>query len=240
MNMQNTLLLVEDDAEISDMVSDYLTKEGFVVVRAYDGEEAVRKFRGQPFDLILLDLMLPKLGGMDFLQKVRQTSLVPVLITSAKDGDVDKALGLGFGADDYIAKPFSMIELAARIKAAIRRATQYAAAAPVERTPAPPEVLRVRELVIDLENFSVSKNGSELKLTSKEFHILKLFAGHPKRVFTKAQIYSSVWEDEYYGDENVINVHMRRLREKIEDDPSNPVYIKTLWGIGYKLGEFGE
>ncbi len=240
MNMQNTLLLVEDDTEISDMVSDYLTKEGFVVVRAYDGEEAVRKFAGQPFDLILLDLMLPKLSGMDFLQKVRQTSLVPVLITSAKDGDVDKALGLGFGADDYIAKPFSMIELAARIKAAIRRATQYAAAAPAERAPAPPEVLRVGELVIDLENFSVSKNGAELKLTSKEFHLLKLFAVHPKRVFTKAQIYSSVWEDDYYGDENVINVHMRRLREKIEDDPSNPAYIKTLWGIGYKLGEFGE
>ncbi|WP_217559772.1 response regulator transcription factor [Paenibacillus sp. GbtcB18] len=238
--MQNTLLLVEDDTEISDMVSDYLTKEGFVVVRAYDGEEAVRKFAGQPFDLILLDLMLPKLSGMDFLQKVRQTSLVPVLITSAKDGDVDKALGLGFGADDYIAKPFSMIELAARIKAAIRRATQYAAAAPAERAPAPPEVLRVGELVIDLENFSVSKNGAELKLTSKEFHLLKLFAVHPKRVFTKAQIYSSVWEDDYYGDENVINVHMRRLREKIEDDPSNPAYIKTLWGIGYKLGEFGE
>ncbi|MGX4583607.1 response regulator transcription factor [Paenibacillus chitinolyticus] len=240
MNMQNTLLLVEDDTEISDMVSDYLTKEGFVVVRAYDGEEAVRKFAGRQFDLILLDLMLPKLSGMDFLQKVRQTSLVPVLITSAKDGDVDKALGLGFGADDYIAKPFSMIELAARIKAAIRRATQYAAAAPAERTPAPPEVLRVGELFIDLENFSVSKNGAELKLTSKEFHLLKLFAVHPKRVFTKAQIYSSVWEDDYYGDENVINVHMRRLREKIEDDPSNPVYIKTLWGIGYKLGEFGE
>lgn len=239
MKMGNKLLLVEDDTEISDMVSDYLTKEGFVVVRAYDGDEAVRKFAGQPFDLVLLDLMLPKLSGMDFLQQIRQRSLVPVLIMSAKDGDVDKALGLGFGADDYIAKPFSMIELAARIKAAIRRATQYAPA-PVEQTPAPAELLRVHELVIDLDNFSVSKKGTELKLTAKEFHLLKLFAVHPKRVFTKAQIYSSVWKDDYYGDENVINVHMRRLREKIEDDPSNPVYIKTLWGIGYKLGEFGE
>ncbi|WP_068776289.1 response regulator transcription factor [Paenibacillus sp. FJAT-26967] len=235
--MQPLILLVEDDVAISDMVDDYLNKEGFTVVRAYDGEEAVRLFGEYAFDLILLDLMLPKLSGMDFLQVIRERSLIPILITSAKDGDVDKALGLGFGADDYIAKPFSMIELAARIKAAIRRATKYTAGSLAEAVKQPQEI-RLDDLLIDLDNFSVSRNNQEIKLTAKEFHLLKLFAANPKKVFTKANIFRSVWEDDYLGDENVINVHMRRLREKIEIDPSKPRYILTLWGIGYKLGDF--
>ncbi|AVI48078.1 putative transcriptional regulatory protein YcbL [Bacillus licheniformis] len=152
---------------------------------------------------------------------------------SAKDGDVDKALGLGFGADDYIAKPFSMIELTARIKAAIRRATQYSVSEPANQ-----KILRVHELTVDIENVSVQKNGEPLQLTSTEWKMLTLFVTNPKKVFTKEQIYRSVWNDDYFGDQNIINVHMRRLREKIEDDPSSPQYIKTLWGIGYKLGEF--
>ncbi|MVO98810.1 response regulator [Paenibacillus sp. N10] len=235
--MQPLILLVEDDVAISDMVNDYLIKEGFTVVRAYDGEEAVRLFGEYAFDLILLDLMLPKLSGMDLLQVIRERSLIPILITSAKDGDVDKALGLGFGADDYIAKPFSMIELAARIKAAIRRATKYTAGSLAEAVKQPQQI-RLDDLLIDLDNFSVSRSNREIKLTAKEFHLLKLFAANPKKVFTKANIFRSVWEDDYLGDENVINVHMRRLREKIEEDPSKPRYILTLWGIGYKLGEF--
>jgi two-component system, OmpR family, response regulator VicR len=230
--LQHKILLVEDDTAISDMVKSQFTREGFEITTAYDGEQALQSFANDTFDLILLDLMLPKLDGMEFLKIIREKSMIPILIMSAKDGDLDKALGLGFGADDYIAKPFSMIELVARVKAAIRRATYYSR--PEQET----KILSVGDLMLDLDNFSAQKRGSEIKLTAKEFQILKLFISHPNRVYTKAQIYSLVWEDDYYGDENVINVHMRRLREKIEDDPSSPQYIKTLWGIGYKLGEF--
>jgi len=232
--MQHRILLVEDDLAINDMVKGQFIKEGFEVVPAFDGEEALELFANDMFDLILLDLMLPKLDGMEFLKIIREKSMIPVLIMSAKDGDLDKALGLGFGADDYIAKPFSMIELTARVKAAIRRATHYSQTGQKQEK----KVLTVGEITLDLDNFLAQKSGKEIKLTAKEFHILKLFISHPSRVYTKAQIYSLIWEDEYYGDENVINVHMRRLREKIEDDPSKPQYIKTLWGIGYKLGEF--
>lgn len=235
--MQQHILLIEDDESISGMVSSYLIKEGFTVDSVFDGEAAESMFRRGVYDLILLDLMLPKRNGTDLLQIIRGASLVPVLIMSAKDSDVDKALGLGFGADDYITKPFSMIELAARVKAAIRRAG-YGTMASAKMETAVPETQRIvlEGLTVDLDNFTVLKNGEEVKLTAKEFHILKLFVTSPGRVYTKAQIYASVWADDYYGDENVINVHMRRLREKIEDDPSHPVYIKTLWGIGYKLG----
>ncbi len=230
--LQHKILLVEDDTAISDMVKNQFIKEGFEITAAYDGEQALQTFANESFDLILLDLMLPKLDGMEFLKIIREKSMIPILIMSAKDGDLDKALGLGFGADDYIAKPFSMIELVARVKAAIRRANHYSR--PEQET----KVLSVGDLTLDLDNFSAQKRGADIKLTAKEFQILKLFISHPNRVYTKAQIYSLVWEDDYYGDENVINVHMRRLREKIEDDPSSPQYIKTLWGIGYKLGEF--
>ncbi|WP_028558886.1 response regulator transcription factor [Paenibacillus pinihumi] len=233
--MQAHILLVEDDTEISEMVRRYLVKEGFTITAAYDGAEAAALFASGCYDLILLDMMLPKLNGMEFLKQVRETSVIPVLILSAKDGEADKALGLGFGADDYIAKPFSMIELTARIRAALRRATSYSRPEPPA---APSDIIRVHELEMKLSNFTVTRRGEAIKLTAKEFHILKLFVTSPGRVYTKAQIYQSVWSDAYYGDENVINVHMRRLREKIEDDPSVPRYILTLWGIGYKLGEF--
>ncbi len=232
--MSGTILLVEDEPSIGEMVVNYLEKEGFSVVHAKDGEEALRKFTEGAFDLILLDLMLPKLSGMDFLRIIRDKSLIPILIVSAKDGEVDKALGLGFGADDYIPKPFSMIELSARVKAALRRANYHMNVSGIART----NIVAIHEIAMDLDNLTVSKNGQELKLTSKELQILKLLMTNPKKVFTKEHIYQSVWEEPYFGDENIINVHMRRLREKIEDTPSEPKYIKTLWGIGYRLGEF--
>lgn len=231
--MDNKILLIEDDVSISEMVKNYIEKEGFIVTTAFDGEEALIKFSKGPFEIVILDLMLPKLGGIEVMRIIREKSLVPILIMSAKDSDVDKAIGLGLGADDYIAKPFSMVEICARIKAIIRRANQYSKKEDIKE-----ETITVHELSINLNNFLVSKKGEELHLTSKEFDILKLFVKNPKKVFTKAQLYSVIWNDDYFGDENVINVHMRRLREKIEDDPSKPVYIKTLWGIGYKLGEF--
>ncbi len=230
--MQNKILLIEDDTSISEMVFNYLTKEGFIVATAFDGEEGVKNFLRDNFDLVVLDIMMPKLDGIEVMKIIREKSLVPILIMSAKGSDVDKAIGLGLGADDYISKPFSMVEFTARIKSAIRRSTQYSKPEKEEET-----IIKFHELIIDLNNFSVIKNDKNIQLTSKEFDILKLFIANPNRVFTKAQIYSFIWNDDYFGDENVINVHMRRLREKIEDDPSNPKYIKTLWGIGYRLGE---
>lgn len=232
--MASSILLVEDDHAIGEMIESYLTMEGFDIVHARDGEEALERFGQREYDLVLLDLMLPKLSGMDFLKEIREKSHVPVLIVSAKDGEVDKALGLGFGADDYITKPFSMIELTARVKAAIRRATAYVGSQPAQQS----RIAKVHELELDLDHLSVTKNGEEIKLTAKELQILQLFMTNPKKVFTKQHIFNSVWNDAYYGDENVINVHMSRLREKIEDNPSEPQYIKTLWGIGYRLGEF--
>ncbi|MEN1935074.1 response regulator transcription factor [Paenibacillus sp. 102] len=227
--MSNHILLVEDDISIQEMVEKYLTKEDFQITTASDGEEGVMKFLQSQFDLIILDIMMPKLDGLEVVRIIREKSAVPILMMSAKDTDVDKAIGLGLGADDYICKPFSMIELAARVKAGIRRSTKYSATQQKE------EMIEIGDLKIDPINFTVQKKEKQLKLTLKEFEILKLFVKNQNRVFTKAQIYNLIWNEEYYGDENVINVHMRRLREKIEDDPSNPKYIKTLWGIGYKL-----
>ncbi|MCM0627397.1 response regulator transcription factor [Lysinibacillus sp. OL1_EC] len=212
------------------MVSNYLTMEGFHVTTVTNGEEALQNCLQKTFDLVILDIMIPKLNGLEVLKIIREQAALPIIIMSAKDSDVDKALGLGLGADDYIAKPFSMLEFSARVKAVIRRATKYSSQAEQKQ-----EVLEIDNLKIDIVNFSITKSGQEIKLTSKEFSILKLFVTNRHRVFTKEQIYQTIWKDAYYGDENIINVHIRRLREKIEDDPSHPQYIKTLWGIGYKF-----
>lgn len=231
--MQKNVLLVEDDREISKLIKSHLEQENLTVLTAFDGEEALALLKENEVDIILLDLMLPKLSGMDFLKQLRATSLIPVLIISAKGSDLDKALGLGFGADDYISKPFSLIELTARVHAAIRRSTQYL---PLENETSP-TTLQYKELSLDMNTFSALVRGKTVQLTSKEFHILKLLMTNQSRVFTKDQIYHYIWEDDYYGNENVINVHIRRLREKIEENPSKPNYIRTIWGIGYKLGE---
>lgn len=228
--MQKHILLVEDDEAIREMVDNYLTMEGFQVTTVTNGEEALQNCLQNIFDLVILDIMIPKLNGLEVLKIIREQAALPIIIMSAKDSDVDKALGLGLGADDYIAKPFSMLEFSARVKAVIRRATKYSSQAEQKQ-----EVLEIDNLKIDIVNFSITKSGQDIKLTSKEFSILKLFVTNRHRVFTKEQIYQTIWKDAYYGDENIINVHIRRLREKIEDDPSNPQYIKTLWGIGYKF-----
>lgn len=237
--MNNRILIVEDDSYISEMIRDTLVKQGFAVSAAFDGEEALKIVELNHFDLILLDIMIPKIDGIECLKIIRSKSMIPILIMSAKGDDVDKALGLGFGADDYIAKPFSMIELVARVKATLRREKHYMDLTNQVVTPDDQEeTIQIGDLNINMKNYSIKKGSHDLKLTLKEFNILKLFITRPNQVFTKAQLYNLVWQEEYYGDENVINVHIRRLREKIEDDPSNPKYIKTLWGIGYKLGEF--
>lgn len=228
-------MIIEDDQAISKLVSDSLTREGYIITTVFDGEEALEVLtREKDFDLLLLDLMLPKVDGLECLRAIRQNSIVPILIMSAKGDDVDKALGLGMGADDYISKPFSMIELIARIKALIRRTINYS----TEISNTKETIIKIGDLVVDMEGYTVKKNGVNLKLTATEFNILNLFIKKPKQVYTKEQLYNLVWQAEYVQDMNVINVHIRRLREKIEDDPSNPKYIQTLWGIGYRLGEF--
>jgi len=237
--VEKVILLVEDDKEINQLVKGQLEQEAFKVVTAYNGEDALHLLEQHEVDLILLDLMLPKLGGMEVLKRIRATKHTPVLIISAKGSDLDKALGLGFGADDYISKPFSLIELVARVHAAIRRSTQYAAAANDSSVaiPAAAGSLQYKELTLDMSSFTAQIEDRNVQLTAKEFQILKLFMTNPRRVFTKEQIFHYIWEEDYYGNENVINVHIRRLREKVELDPSNPQYIRTIWGIGYKLGD---
>lgn len=226
------LLIIEDDKEISDMLQAFLKSEGFDAEAAADGKEGIEKFNAGHYDLVLLDLMIPKISGMEVMGKVRETSTVPIIIISAKDTDSDKTLGLGLGADDYITKPFSVTEVLARIKANLRRTTQYAPVPPKEDS-----VISAGSLTMNTENYSVCKNGVLVELTAKEFEILKLLMLHPQKVYTKEQIYSQIWNDAYMGDENAVNVHISRLRTKIEEDPHKPQIVVTVWGIGYKLGE---
>ena len=226
------ILLVEDDVEISEMLKNFLMTENFEVVTAYDGESACEKFFVDEYSIVLLDLMIPKISGMEVMKTIRVSSTVPIMILSAKDTDSDKTLGLGLGADDYITKPFSVTEVLARIKANIRRNTQYTAAATEEE-----EILTKGELALNLNAYSVMKNGKKVELTAKEFEILKLLMKNPKKVYTKEQLYSQIWNDAYMGDENAVNVHISRLRNKIEDNPRDPDYVVTVWGIGYKLGD---
>ena len=226
------LLLVEDDMEISQMLKDYLRAENYEVFCSADGEEASEKFDSDSYALVLLDLMIPKISGMEVMQHIRQSSTVPIIIVSAKDTDADKTLGLGLGADDYITKPFSVTEVLARIKANIRRSTQYSKPAEPEN-----ETLVIGDLVMNLTDYTVTKKNVKVDLTAKEYEILKLLLQNPKKVYTKEQMYSLIWNDAYLGDENAVNVHISRLRNKIEDNPRSPKYVITVWGIGYKLGD---
>ncbi len=229
------ILLIEDDVEISEMLKKFLETEGYEVTTICDGESACEKFFADVYSLVLLDLMIPKRSGMEVMRIIREKSTVPIMILSAKDTDSDKTLGLGLGADDYVTKPFSVTEVLARIKANIRRNTKYAAGASEEE-----EKITRGELAIDTSDYSVLIRGKKIELTAKEFGILKLFMKNPRKVYTKEQIYSLVWQDAYVGDENAVNVHISRLRNKIEDNARNPKYIMTVWGIGYKLGELHE
>ena len=225
---------MEDDREISEMLEEFLIQEAFEVVPAFDGLEACGKFEDGEFDLVLLDLMIPKMSGMDVMKTIREKSVVPILIVSAKDSLLDKSLGLELGADDYITKPFVMAEVLARIKANLRRTNQYAAGS--SRKQEEPATLSCGDIQLNPADFTVRKRGKKIDLTAKEFEILRLLMQNPKKVYTKEQIYSLVWEDAYLGDENAVNVHISRLRNKIEDDARNPEYIITVWGFGYRIG----
>lgn len=229
--MEEKIILVEDDKEIRNMIGDYLSGE-FEVVSFEDGRTAVLTVSDyDSYSLALIDLMLPGMSGMELIKRIRQSSTIPIIIITAKDNDTDKTLGLNLGADDYVVKPFSLIELAARIKANIRRARMYQA------VPAS-QVIRIRDLEIDSAGHTVSRQGERIDLTPTEFEILHLMAAHPGEAFSKERLYELIWKEPYYGNENVLNTHMNRLRLKLKKDSGDADgYIKTLWGIGYKMEE---
>lgn len=222
------ILIIEDEKPISDIIKFNLTKEGFAAETAFNGQEGLDKALSWDPDLILLDIMLPVMDGFSVCKKVRETSNVPILMLTAKEEEVDKVLGLELGADDYITKPFGMRELVARIKANIRRST-LADAAKSE----PADVQDFGNLEIDMNRYEVRKNGKPLELTLREFELLKYLAERENKVFSREQLLEEVWGYEYYGDIRTVDVTVRRLREKLEDDSSDPKYIVTKRGIGY-------
>lgn len=231
--MAQKILIVEDNVLISRSIESKLKEEMFEVKAVFDGDEAIKQFDMMTYDAVLLDLMLPKISGENVLKHIRSKGDVPVIIISTKDTDVEKAINLGLGADDYLAKPFSMLELIARVKAVLRRAHKVMDKEVKQK-------IEIGDLDVNLANFEVKKAGKLVDLTLKEFEILKLLLTHPDQTFSKQQMYRTVWGEEYYYNDNVINVHIRRLREKIEDDPSNPKIVVTMWGFGYKLGDYAK
>lgn len=224
------ILVVEDEKSISDIIKYNLEKEGFGVVTAYDGEEALSQVKAEDPDLILLDVMLPKLDGFSVCKQVRETNTVPIIMLTAKEEEVDKVLGLELGADDYMTKPFGMRELLARIKANIRRASLTLGP---EIDTVASDVKEFGSLTIDMNRYEIRKNGKVLELTLREFELLRYLAERENKVFSREQLLEEVWGYEYYGDIRTVDVTVRRLREKVEDDSSNPKYIMTKRGIGY-------
>ncbi len=230
--MMKKILVVDDEKPISDIIRFNLEKEGYDVSTAFDGEEAVEQFEAVGPDLVLLDLMLPKMDGLEVCRQIRKTSDVPIIMLTAKDSEIDKVLGLELGADDYITKPFSNRELAARVKANLRRVGSSAQAQPEE------EVLNeiyVGALTIHEDAYVVSKRGEEIELTHREFELLHYLAKHLGQVMTREHLLQTVWGYDYFGDVRTVDVTVRRLREKIEDTPSHPSWLITRRGVGYFL-----
>jgi len=234
------ILVADDEKEIRDLVKKYLERELYQVDTAVDGEEALRLFESHKYDLILLDLMMPKIDGIEVCRRLRNLTNIPILMLTAKDQEIDKILGLGIGADDYMTKPFSINELVARIKAHLRRFLVLGSEADAS-VDAEASLIRYKGLAIDLKQYTATIGGNVIALTAKEFELLKFFASHPEQVFTKTQIFRQVWGSAYLEDDNTVMVHIRKLRKKIEVDPSDPRWIQTVWGIGYKFaGEKDE
>ena len=223
------ILVVEDEKPISDIIKFNLEKEGFEIITAYDGLEGLSLAITENVDLILLDVMLPKMDGFEVCKKVREKSSVPIIMATAKAEEIDKVLGLEFGADDYITKPFGIRELVARIKANLRRSNDFAPSLDMESN----QIIKSGNLVIDLLKYQVSKNGEALPLTVREFDLLKFLALQKEQVFSREQLLTSVWGYEYFGDMRTVDVTIRRLREKVEDDSAKPTFIMTRRGVGY-------
>jgi DNA-binding response OmpR family regulator len=225
------ILLVDDEQSIQTLLSYPLRRDGYEVVQATDGQQALDRFEEQAFDLVVLDLMLPRIDGLEVCRRLRSRSSVPIIMLTAKSEEIDKVVGLELGADDYITKPFSLREFSSRIKAALRRAEM---SRPVETSPdeAPLEVLQLR---IDFPKRSARVGGSEIELTYVEFEILSVLARAPGRVFTRDMLLARIWGDSAYRDPRTIDVHIRHLREKLERDPKDPEYLFTVRGVGYRF-----
>ena len=226
MNVAKRILLVDDEPLIIKGLRFTLEQEGYEILTASDGEEALEVFRSEPVDLVLLDVMLPKLDGIQVCQRIRETSNVPILMLTAKGEDMDKILGLEYGADDYMTKPFNILEVKARIKTVLRRVSQ----------PVPNEekkIIRVHDMEVNIVNRSVTLGGKEIRLTAKEFDLLQMFITNRGKVFSRETMLETVWKYDYMGDARTVDVHIRRLREKIERNTAQPEFIFTKWGVGY-------
>lgn len=226
--MGKKILVVDDEKLIIKGITFSLEQDGFEVDSAFDGEEALNLARGKEYDLIVLDVMLPKIDGLSVCQQIREFSVVPIIMLTAKGDDMDKILGLEYGADDYMTKPFNILELKARIKAIFRR-SKYGAAEGSESNP----IIISGDLKINCESRRVYVKELEVALTAKEFDLLELFVNHSNKVYSRENLLNIVWGYDYPGDVRTVDVHVRRLREKIEPNPSEPTYIHTKWGVGY-------
>ena len=227
--MPRKILVIDDEPMIVESVSYNLKQEGYDVMTATDGETGLKLAETGDFDLILLDLMLPGMDGMEICQTIRKTSEIPIIMLTAKEGEIDRVLGLELGADDYVTKPFSMRELMARVKRVLKRSVVN-----LEMAGYGQSIISGR-LEIDLLGHEVTVNGAAVNLSSKEFELLKVLASHPGQVLTREQLLDLVWGNDFYGDSRTVDVHIRWLREKIENDPGNPEYILTIRGTGYKF-----
>lgn len=223
------IILIEDDADIREMLQDYLSGEGYEIVSYIDGISAFKEINFNDYILALIDLMLPKGNGFEIIKKIREISTIPIIIITAKNSDSDKARGLSLGADDYVTKPFSIVELSARIKANIRRVSTY------DMLQYQNSFLKLKDLTIDLTAHTIKRNDKNIDLTRTEFDILVYMLKNKNHALTKEAIYQTIWKEPYYGNENVLNTHMNRLRNKLKNGDME--YIKTIWGIGYKIQE---
>ncbi len=225
--MGKRVLVVDDEKLIVKGIRYSLEQDGMEVDAAYDGEEALTLARGNVYDLILLDIMLPKMDGFDVCRQIREFSDVPIVMLTAKGDDMDKILGLEYGADDYVTKPFNILEVKARIKAIMRRTGKRGSALKTGR-----QIVK-GDMTIDCESRRVVIDGREVNLTAKEFDLLELLAMHASKVYSREELLNIVWGYEYPGDARTVDVHIRRLREKVEKNPSDPKYVHTKWGVGY-------
>ena len=228
--MKRILIVDDEPSLIKGLRFNLEQQDGYTVDEALDGEQALDMFAAGKYDLILLDLMLPRIDGMEVCQRIRSVSNVPIIMLTAKDDDMDKIMGLEFGADDYMTKPFNMLELKARIKTIFRRMEGAEKARE-------PQILRARNMTVNLENRSVMIDDNEVALTAKEFDLLQLFITNKGKVYDREKLLELIWKYEYLGDLRTVDVHIRRLREKIEHNPAKPEFILTKWGVGYYFSD---
>ena len=225
------ILICDDDKEIVDAIEIYLKNEGYKVYKAYDGEEAIRILKAEDIQLLIMDVMMPKLDGIHATLKIREYCSIPIIMLSAKTEDTDKILGLNVGADDYVSKPFNPLELIARVKSNLRRYTKLGNMSAPEES----NVYRIGGLCMDDDTKEVTVDGEPVRLTPIEYSILLLLVKNPGRVYSIDQIYENIWNEAAIGADNTVAVHIRHIREKIEINPKEPKYLKVVWGVGYKV-----